>query len=242
MHTYIAMADEMLQAAVKAAHVGDEGLLQALDELPAAIYVTCAKGVITHYNRACIAFAGRTPRIGQDSWCVTWKLYTEEGQFLPHDRCPMAVAIREKRAVRGIEAVAVRPDGTRVSFRSYPTPLLDEAGNLIGAVNLLVDVTARKQAQALRAQAVRCRLFANLVGDEKTTRTLASMAAEHDDGALGYDEKALLMERRTKQKLSLSLCHGTTVPSLPTKSSRQRSVFTVFFPQHTPKRATAASI
>src|SRR6266478_5243658 len=105
MHTYIAMADEMLQTAVNAVYQRDEGLLQTLDELPAAIYVTCADGVITHYNRACIAFAGRTPRIGQDNW--SWKLYTEEGQFLPHDRCPMAIAIREKRAVRGIEAVAV---------------------------------------------------------------------------------------------------------------------------------------
>jgi PAS domain S-box-containing protein len=243
MHTYIAMADEMLQTAVKAVYHGDEVLLQTLDELPAAIYVTCAKGVITHYNRACIAFAGRTPRIGQDNWCVTWKLYTEDGQFLPHDRCPMAFAIRERRAVRGIEAVAERPDGTRVSFRPYPTPLLDEAGNLIGAVNLLMDVTARKQAQARRAQAVRCRLLANLAGDEQTTRSLASMAAEYDDEALKYDAKALLMEHGTKQKLSASSCQSTAVPSLPTKSSRQGGVCTVFFPQHTAKqRAPDASI
>jgi hypothetical protein len=72
---------------------------------------------------------------------------------------------------------------------------------------------------------------------------LASMAAEHDDGALEYDAKALLMEHRTKQKLSPSSCHSTTVPSLPTKSSRQGGVCTVFFPQHTAKqRAPDASI
>jgi hypothetical protein len=51
------------------------------------------------------------------------------------------------------------------------------------------------------------------------------------------------MEHRTKQKLSPSSCHSTTVPSLPTKSSRQGGVCTVFFPQHTAKqRAPDASI
>jgi hypothetical protein len=37
----------------------------------------------------------------------------------------MAVAVRERRAVRGVQAVAERPDGTHVDFRPHPTPLLD---------------------------------------------------------------------------------------------------------------------
>jgi PAS domain S-box-containing protein len=41
------------------------------------------------------------------------------------------------------EAVAERPDGTRVPFLAFPTPLFDEAGNVIGAVNMLVDLTDR---------------------------------------------------------------------------------------------------
>jgi hypothetical protein len=45
----------------------------------------------------------------------------------------MAMALKEKRAIRGAEAVAERPDGTRVPFLAYPTPLLDEAGLLAGA-------------------------------------------------------------------------------------------------------------
>lgn len=46
-------------------------LLQAL---PAAIYTTDATGRITFFNRACIDFARRTPKIGK-MWCVAWKLY-----------------------------------------------------------------------------------------------------------------------------------------------------------------------
>jgi len=59
----------------------------------------------------------------------------------------MAIAIKEKRIVRGIEAVAERPDGTRVPFDPYPVPLFDASGELIGAINMLVDLTARKEVE-----------------------------------------------------------------------------------------------
>ena len=47
-----------------------------------------------------------------------------------------------------MEAVAERPDGTRVPFIPYPTPLFDESGRLTGAVNMLVDISERKRAEA----------------------------------------------------------------------------------------------
>ena len=59
----------------------------------------------------------------------------------------MAIALKENRAIRGVEAIAERPDGTRVPFIPYPTPLHDANGNLIGAINMLVDITERKQAE-----------------------------------------------------------------------------------------------
>ncbi|MCX7513633.1 hybrid sensor histidine kinase/response regulator [Frateuria hangzhouensis] len=63
----------------------------------------------------------------------------------------MAVALREQRSVRGEEAVAERPDGSRITFVPYPTPLFDRQGTLVGAINTLVDVTDRKQGeQAMR--------------------------------------------------------------------------------------------
>jgi len=57
----------------------------------------------------------------------------------------MAGAIRKRRRIRGVEAIAEWPNGTRITFRPYPTPLFDEAGNLAGAVNLLLDVTAQRR-------------------------------------------------------------------------------------------------
>ncbi len=121
-----ATPEEMVGLALAAARHGESELHAVLETLPAPIYTTDADGWVTFFNRACIDFAGRTPVVGEDRWCVTWKLYGEDGAFLPHEDCPMAVAIREKRAVRGAVAVAERPDGTRVMFTPYPTPLIDE--------------------------------------------------------------------------------------------------------------------
>ncbi len=102
---------------------------------------------------------GPRAQLGRDRWCVTWKIYTTTGEFLPHDQCPMATAIRERRIVRDVVAIAERPDGTRAAFRPYPTPLFDSAGELIGAVNMLVDVT-EEQSAVLDEQAGRCRRLA----------------------------------------------------------------------------------
>jgi two-component sensor histidine kinase len=91
--------------------------------------------------------AGRIPLIGQDDWCITWKLYYPDGRPLPHEECPMAIALREGRAIRNAEVVAERPDGTRAPLIPYPTPLRDGTGKIIGAINMLVDVSERRQAE-----------------------------------------------------------------------------------------------
>ena len=67
----------------------------------------------------------------------------------------MAIALKENRAVRGAEAIAERPDGTRVPFIPYPTPLDDASGKLVGAVNMLVDITDRKRAEEQQALLIR---------------------------------------------------------------------------------------
>jgi PAS domain S-box-containing protein len=121
---------------------------QILDALPAAVYTTDAAGKITYFNPAAERLAGRRPEIGKDEWCVTWRLRDDGGRPLPHDVCPMAVALKENRPVRGLEAFAERPDGKLVPFKPHPTPLYDAAGTMTGAVNMLIDLTEEKARQA----------------------------------------------------------------------------------------------
>src|SRR5580704_7196664 len=121
-----------------------------VDEMPAAIYVTDAVGRITYFNEAAATLWGHRPTVGTSEWCGSWKLFWPDGRALPHGECPMAIAIKEKRTVRGMEAIAERPDGTRVPFEPYPTPLFDASGALIGAVNMLIDITDRKRAEEVK--------------------------------------------------------------------------------------------
>ena len=115
--------------------------------LPAAIYITDAAGRIIFYNEAAVDLWGCRPELGKSEYCGSWKLYWPDGTPLRHDECPMAMVLKEKRPIRGMEAIAERPDGTRVPLIPYPTPLFDAAGELIGAVNMVIDITDRKRAE-----------------------------------------------------------------------------------------------
>jgi len=132
---------------------GAESYEQFLNALGVAVYVTDRHGRITFYNDAAADLWGRRPELGE-LWCGSLRLYWPDGKVMHHSDCPMAIALRENRPVRGHEAIAERPDGSRVWFVPYPTPLADENGEMVGAVNVLVDVTDRRMAEdALRATA-----------------------------------------------------------------------------------------
>lgn len=155
----------------------EQRMRDLLEALPAAVYTTDAAGRITFYNKAATEMSGRVPQPG-DMWCVTWRLYNPDGTPLPHDQCPMAVALKEDRPVRGAEAIAERPDGSRVPFIPYPTPLHDADGKLIGAINMLVDITERKHAegrQRLLIDELNHRVKNTLV----TVQSLAGQTARH---------------------------------------------------------------
>jgi PAS domain-containing protein len=134
----LAITDDMLTSAAVSVALRDSEPSAVLDAQEAAIYLTDEEGVVIFANDACARFAGRTPALGKDRWCVTWKLYTNNGAFIPHEQCPMALAIRERKPIRGASAVAERPDGTRVPFKPFPTPIFGRDGRLVGAVNILM--------------------------------------------------------------------------------------------------------
>jgi len=158
-------------------------LTDALDALPAPIYVTRPDGAITHYNQACLAIAAGAPDLKHDRWCVSLRLFTVDGEPLPHDQCPMARAIRERRPIRNVEAIAERPDGGRVRFLPFPTPYFDEDGNVAGAINLLLDISCKRHADALLVQAARCRRLAESVADRQAMESLTAMALEYETQA-----------------------------------------------------------
>lgn len=125
---------------------------QLLEALPAAVYATDTEGRITFFNQAAADLWGCRPELGKSEWCGSWRLYWPDGRPMRHDECPMAVALKEGCPIRGAEAAAERPDGTRVPFLAYPTPLRDRSGALTGAVNTLIDITERKRNEEFKQQ------------------------------------------------------------------------------------------
>jgi PAS domain S-box-containing protein len=127
--------------------IGHGTLHEMYGPLPVALYTTDADGRITYFNAAAAKLVGRTPELGSDKWCVTSRMFLADGTPLPHDECPMATILKGGDAPVGIECIAERPDGTRFWFTPYPTVLRDTGGRITGGVNILIDITARKNAE-----------------------------------------------------------------------------------------------
>jgi PAS domain S-box-containing protein len=146
----IARVDARLELA-RVRRESEERYRSLIQSLPAAVYTCDAAGRITLFNDAAVALWGREPELNKDEWCGSLKIYRPDGTPLPVDLCPMAVTLKEGRAVRGEEIVIERPDGTRRNVMPYPEPMRDASGAIAGAVNMLVDISDYKTAQqALR--------------------------------------------------------------------------------------------
>ncbi len=125
----------------------EERYRKLVRSLPAAIYTTDAQGRVTLYNDAAASLWGRSPAIGREWWCGSYRLYHPDGTELPLDQCPMARTLKEGWPVRGEEIIIERPDGSRRHILPYPEPIFDALGRITGAVNMLIDITERKQAE-----------------------------------------------------------------------------------------------
>jgi two-component system, chemotaxis family, CheB/CheR fusion protein len=127
-------------------------LQELVDALPLAACLVSPDGTIIHYNRPAVDLWGREPTPATAKWCGAWRLFWPDGRSMALEDHPAAVAMRERRTIHGIEAIAERPDGTRVWFLAYPTPLLDESLAPTGVLNVLVDISARKRIQVADQQ------------------------------------------------------------------------------------------
>ena len=149
--------------------------------LPAAVYTTDREGRITLYNDHAVALWGRRPELGKDLWCGSFRIFRPDGTPLPHEECPMAMALREHRSVLGEEILVERPDGTRACVLPHPVPQYNAAGEVVGAVNMLIDISERKQTEEelrVLGQELHEKVEALAAADQRKNEFLATLAHE----------------------------------------------------------------
>ncbi|MEX2672739.1 MAG: ATP-binding protein [Phycisphaeraceae bacterium] len=135
--------------------------------LPAPVYTCDPHGFVTFFNRCAAELWGREPTVGEEQWCGAYRMFQRDDTPLAHDACPMAVALRENRAVVGEEIIVERPDGSRAFVQPRPQLVRDEQGTLLGGVNVLIDVTAiRKENRSLKQQVAQRTAESQLRGDQ----------------------------------------------------------------------------
>ena len=148
---------------------------QLIHTLDTPLYTTDIEGRITMFNQAAVNLWGREPALGKEFWCGSYKILQPDGTDLPLDSCPMAVCLKEQRPVYGEEILMVRPDGALHNVAPHPQPLYNDAGEMIGAINMLVDITELKSKEkALMDSERKYRLLAGSLATkvEEATREL----------------------------------------------------------------------
>jgi PAS domain S-box-containing protein len=123
-----------------------------LEKLPAGAYACDTEGLITYFNQYAVQLWGRAPQLFDpiDRFCGSFKLFLPDGSPLAHNQCWMALALQMGKAYNGEEIIIERPDGQRLTALAHANPIFDAGGHLLGAVNVLVDITERKQVEELR--------------------------------------------------------------------------------------------
>jgi len=128
---------------------GEAEFRKLLEKLPAGAYTCDTSGVITYYNSRAVELWGRAPKLNdvEDCYCGSFKLFSTDGTPIAHNECWMALALRHDREYNGCEIIIERPNGERVIALAHANPMRDAQGTLLGAVNVLVDITDRKLAE-----------------------------------------------------------------------------------------------
>lgn len=118
-----------------------------LDAMANGVYTTDRNGIVTYYNPAAARLWGREPQIGVTQWCGSFRMRNLDGSLLAHEDCPMAICVKTGKPVDNHEILVERFDGMQRRVRISPRPILDEAGQILGAINTIDDVTEQRQSE-----------------------------------------------------------------------------------------------
>jgi two-component system NarL family sensor kinase len=127
----------------------EERFRRLVEVMPVAVYVVDTSGIIQNYNNRAVELWGREPKLGDpaERYCGSLRLYSPDGNLVPHEQSKMAEVLRTGTEARDLEVVVERPDGSRIAVLVNIVPLRNVEGELIGAMNCFQDITDRNRAE-----------------------------------------------------------------------------------------------
>ncbi|MGA7538228.1 MAG: PAS domain S-box protein [Steroidobacteraceae bacterium] len=127
-------------------------LATVIAELPIALVACDVRAQVTHHNRAAAELLGipaeeTTHAVPRNPYPLTAQVYLADGTTaVPREDRPLARTLLGDK-VRDAEFVIVRPDGARRTVLSSAQRLVGHAGQPLGALAVIEDITERRLAE-----------------------------------------------------------------------------------------------
>jgi PAS domain S-box-containing protein len=127
-------------------------LATVIAELPIALVACDVRGQVTHHNRAAAELLGipaqeTVQAVQRNPYPLTSQVYLADGTTpVPREDRPLARTLLGDN-VRDVEYVIVRPDGVRRNVLSSAQRLIGHAGQPLGALTVIEDITERRLAE-----------------------------------------------------------------------------------------------
>jgi len=143
--------------------IGSLSLDQIIDNLHDAVYVLDRDRKIVLWNRAAERITGfsRDEVLGRSCRDGVLVHVDDSGCVMCDEACPAAAAMRRASA-REAEVFMRHHDGHRVPIRVRATPLYDDSGQVVGAVEMFSDNTVERQRRERLEQLERSALLDHL--------------------------------------------------------------------------------
>ncbi|MBU2018872.1 MAG: PAS domain S-box protein [Bacteroidetes bacterium] len=144
-----------------------------IHNLPVALYTTNLEGDLKIYNKAALDLWGGEPS-PKAKWIGVDHVFSPVGKMLKNNETPIAQSVKLRKNIRDREVIYKKQNGDLVNILPYPSPIIDSNGEMIGAMNILVDITKSKKV-------------------EQDLRVLSLIAKETNNSVILTDKKGVVV-------------------------------------------------
>jgi PAS domain S-box-containing protein len=144
----------------------ERGRLQALlDALPVGVLVADGDGAIVHFSEALARIMRGTRLVGSAEEYAHYRAWwTASGEPLRPEEWGLARALRDGTTSVGELIDVERLDGTRATILNAAAPVRDAAGQVVGAVAAVLDVTDQRRLEERLRHAQKLEAVGQLAG------------------------------------------------------------------------------